>query len=895
LKFFAQTAFQYIEKQIEAHKTKTDKAGKLLFVMPSVPIEVAIRLGSLLQDYCTEHQEISSPLIKIASDLCREWELAVDSAVSQEYAKVMERQWADQRGNLTSYRNIASTDDQLLVVLLIGADRVTDSSSLADFHHCDHSTIWNVELKRSFSIWLQSRLEESSIAFEDETIAHMDEILQPLVERGLADILQISLLLENLNLVSAQDGRDAENILLSGLRCFGLPSFIGFRFSGRRSFGPYLDDAVSFFSYDKFLEDRSRQSALRTIEKFIQHNELGELFDISEREPYRDDQEFIEDLRRYIETRDLGSRTKLLQCDYVTIRDKILGFRPPKDPTPPKETIKKLSGSPIEVVLTALWRSFGEFKRTAAERSVFAHEALCEIRIESRLFKHDCDGESADERQRNAREYIKRLLGGADKLIEDWLSAARLRGAGEDVKIYSRLVRKDLDCQSARTAEPFLHFTIELFGDGWEAPIVNHFAWRLPEIETFRVADVLLKWAGQEIKAIDSYCLPVFHVPYYEELMLAKDDEETRRILFQCIQDEAKSVFNLLTVNDIDSTDPLLPYIHKLAFNYDQFLQAAIANGLHAALQNEWEDLRKSYEQACEAFLGESACVNSALGAFLFRSFLISHQRASAESDRWAWDSFEPSGIITILHPALLEMLQAQIYYLLTSFGVVARNSLRSASMKAFRDVVWRNYVDLAAIQMPLCGLIRDRNKVLDTNTRGENLIHRISDLGAAEASLTTRLLLRYDAFDEDEISDTELFRETRESLLIYRILSEYRKLHPHAEDGLSIAVYQNQNIQPVIAAVDEFLADVFKDRSNDCNEYAMAVTVFTESSDDTSVSRWINQWKERWEAAETYGTLAHYRYSHLSVAHRIVSPDNYYRQFTQLIQSSPKSSVKLV
>jgi DNA phosphorothioation-dependent restriction protein DptH len=66
-----------------------------------------------------------------------------------------------------------------------------------------------------------------------------------------------------------------------------------------------------------------------------------------------------------------------------------------------------------------------------------------------------------------------------------------------------------------------------------------------------------------------------------------------------------------------------------------------------------------------------------------------------------------------------------------------------------------------------------------------------------------------------------------------------------------------------------------------------MSVTVFTESSDDSSVARWIAQWKERWEAAESHGSLAHYRRAQLSVAHRIVSPESHYRQFVDLVGKS--------
>jgi len=894
MRFFAQTVFQHIRRQIERHIQRREIGNKLLFMLPSIPVTAAAEIGNKIVEYCSEHERLLPPLIRIASELFAEWEATRDTVTSKQLEEMLEKGWRDERGNLTSYRNTTVEQNGLLVVVLVGVDKVTDASSLADFHHCDLRTIWETELGHSFEAWVRVALTDASVGFEEDTVEHFNCILSPLVERGLADILQISTLLETLDLSVAQDGRDAEDILLRSLGRFGLPSFAGYRFSSRRSFGQYIEDAISFFSYDAFLEDRARQKALKTIDKFIEHTELGEVFDENYREPFASDEEFVEGLRLYIGSGDTTIREKLRQCDFVTIRDRILKFRAPREPKPKKETVKKLTGGPIEVVLTGLWNTLAEFKKEAIARGVFAHEVLKEIRIDSRLFKHDCDGESSDERTRKALAYLSRLLGGVDRLIEKWIDLAKLCGEGQNVLLRSRLVREDIGddfrVEPARNAEPFLQFSVELIGEDWERPIVKQFAWRLPEIEPYRIADELLQWAADGIKKVqgkakDAYCLPVYHVPYYEELMLAKDDEESRRVLLQCIKDESDCVFNLLYVQDVDKHDPLLRHIQKLAFEYDHFIQKARSTGLYAALGDKWDSLRKAYEQACDAYLRDHDCKSSPLASLIFRSFLIIQQRHSAEGNRWVWDEFEPSSVITILHPALLEMLQAHVLYLLACFNTVAGRELRAPGTSAFREAVWRNYVDLSAIQMPLCGLLKDRNKILDTDVRGENLIHRIGNIGDTEASLTTRMLLRYDTFEEESVSDAELFRKSRESMLIYRILRDYQRLHPHADDGLSIAIYQNQDIQPLIAAVDQFLSEICKERHAHHRKYAMSVTVFTESSDDTSVARWINQWKERWEAAETQGSLAHYRKSRLSVAHRIVSPSNYYQQFRELIR----------
>ena len=120
---------------------------------------------------------------------------------------------------------------------------------------------------------------------------------------------------------------------------------------------------------------------------------------------------------------------------------------------------------------------------------MFAHETLRSIEIESRLFKHDCDGESSDERRNKAIRYLGQLLGGVDRIVEKYLRDSRLCREGCHVR--SQLVRPEVNCPPAGTAEPYLQFMVTVQGEGLDAPVVKQFAWRLPEIQPYCVADEL--------------------------------------------------------------------------------------------------------------------------------------------------------------------------------------------------------------------------------------------------------------------------------------------------------------------------------------------------------------------------------------------------------------------
>jgi len=899
MKYYAQSILNHIQKQVEKYLSQDGICGKLIITMPSVPAQVAQLIGSRLLEYQIRNRSVV-PLVKISSNLMRDWQKSDNLKVRNSCKSILENGWDDQQGNLTAYRNRPAGKDHLLLIVLIGIDRIADSSSLEEFHRCDTNTIWRDEMQESFAHWCEQALKESHIGYERDTLDHFDIVFQALRARGLAGMVELSCFLEKLvhdSLPNVQDGKGAEDCLLNSLAEFNLPSFASYRFSSRRDFRSYLEDAVDFFSYDQFLDERNRTQAVRRIEKYIEQKAPEETKDESYFRPFSDCGELAGGLINYIKSNSGSVHDQLMQSDFVFIRDEILKFRPRKEQKAPKTTIKRLTGSPIDVVLSALWSTLKEFKELAFEHNSLANEILQAINIEAQLFKHDITEGSRQEEEVAARFCLARLLGGVDQLIAEWMDMQKLCGNTSSSKCISRLLNDNIQYQPSRTAEPSLQFSITLQADGWDRPFVKLFAWRLPETEHYRVADELLQLAFEHISVEKDYCLPIFHVPYYNELMQAKDDEETCRVLLQCIKDESNSVINLLSAEDMPRDDHFLTYLEKLAYNYNRFIKKASSSGLHLALEStEWQNLRQSYVLASKAYITTPEFEESHLAKLLFRSFLIVHRRPEKEGLNWVWDDHEQSAIVTILHPALLEMVHARIHYLFTSFLAIASQELKFPGAKhSFRDGLWQNYIDLAAIQMPLCGLIKDRDKILDTNIRGENLIHRIGSVDDDDSPLTTRLMLRYDAQDDEDISDSELFRDSRESTLIFNILNDYRELHPHATDGLSIAVYQNHSIQPIISAVDHFLEEVFKTRPSDAAKFTMSVTVFTDSNDEAGISRWIINWKERWEMAETQESLARYRNSRLSVAHRIVSSKDDYAQFQRLIHDGLEIDIAIL
>ena len=886
MNYFADSAFEMLQAKVQRLREKASLQKRLIITTSAFPADVVLDLGKVLDAFVLSDGQ-ADLVYRIAGNLGQQWLQQQEPA----FQELQARGWIDTSGNLTGYRNAPPpANGKLGLVVLVGADKVTDASGLQDFFRCDPASVWLEQMEESFGTWTRKRLQQAHVAYDDATVDHFDLVLKSLVSQGCADLFQIARLLRDLPLEAggAQDGKDAEQTLLKGLRDLRLPSFCGFSFTRRKALVPYLTAAVRFFRYDIFLEESTRTKALAAVQ-LLQREKATEIEDNSlfkqeERGTFGTDREFIETVGRYVEVEDREAREDLFHSDFVTVHDRILRFRV-KSEREPKETVRRLSGSPVDVALTAIWHALRDCRRDS--RGTRPPE-LRGIRLQGQKFRHDNEGlsdgqnDSAAEKQIRALEYLRRLVHGVDQ----YFANGYLESSGygdEEIEVHSSLYNEDVVCTHARTAEPMLEFTVELaLAEG--TPFTRRYAWRLPEIQSFRIAEELIQWAAEGIvdKATGYPLLPVFHIRYHEELIRAKDDDETRRVLLHAIRDISTTNTNLLSEGW--RNDPLFTYLRELALQYRQFLTAARTNGLHSIFHRdaegrpaEWELLRQRYENASRAFQGEDdQCCNSPMGAMLMRAFLIVASRDSG-GDAWVADAFERSGVATVLHPCVLEMLCDRNAYLFSCFNYAASREWKSdRTGKAFSLTQWQDYLDLATIQMPLAGLISDENLIVDTQVRGEELIHRVGSPADDESPLSTRLLLRYEGFDDDDIADSEMFAESRESRLLEGLLGDYLSTHPHARDGVSVAIYRNQDIQPVISAVHAFLAGLAKGDSpvlspDRQRPYTVSITVFTEAGEDVGIARWIEQWKERWEAAETEDKYEAYRYCRFSIAHRVV------------------------
>lgn len=863
MKYLAETIVRYISE--EAKK----QSGTLRFILPSYSSSLLWNIGVQLEDTFSSMLEYRVKFqCGIAYRLGKEWQEMGDAETRTRFASMKQKGWHNEGNNLTSLRNqIKEAGYDCQVTLLAGYEHIDDQASLQDFFHLDQQSIWELCLKKSFNSWVSSRLERVTELDENDTyIQLISETLTSIYSYGLTDLEGISSFLETRDFIGISSAYEAYRIILNNMEKFGLPCMIGLsRGQSRTKLTAYISSAQEFFDYHKFVNVSDRNKALKKIEVFRNKN----INNVDEEElgPFSTLDDLLVELQDYIQYNRNEERQRLQQADFLLINDKILGFREKKLVKPRKPA--KIKGLPPEVFLHAIWLTLGDLKKAAG--TTLIAEELRSITLRSTLFRHDFeDGEEANDNI-EAKLFLMHALGGMDEYLEGHLEL-KLGEPGYEIPVNIKSMlcfdpnNEALYFQKSSTAEPYLKFEVVLQCETF-VEIRREFLWVLPQNHQFRLLVDLCLWALSAYSD-GGNALPVFAFPYLAEVFQARDEEEVSRLLNTALQSDFCSMEDLLKSEGIESNDPVRPLLTKLSLSYQRFLKMFDEKGFFTAMEQRYTNLRIDYCNATQKYLDKSG--QSTLGPFLLKAFMVVPEKLK-KSGGWGWDRYLQAGVLTPLHPALMDMIYHQNVYLFECFSYYAKRALEAAGEKLLADRNWERVVDLARIQWPVFGTLRDANQVFDTNVQGFGYVHLVGKYEESGTFLNARLLMEYDDEEDEEITDTDLFRSSQASELIKQVIKEYRSLHSFAQDGISIGAYCGGDIQPVISGIDAYLAEMAD------NSYTLQLTIVSDSRDDSTVVRWINAWKDRWQQAELSPRAKHYANCRISVIYRVIcrSPRN--------------------
>ncbi len=882
MKLLADTIVQYVVRASAAD-------GTFRFVLPSYPPRLLLSIGRELEErLCRQTGRRTSFVYGVAHRLGEEWKCSSNAEDRADFESLCQRGWYSAGDNLTGLRNRVRDPrrEDTLVCVLAGYQHIDDRASLQDFFHLDDSHVWEICLRRSFQEWVVAAFRTVLDPTADASaVGHIRDVLTTVYERGLADLLGISTYLEGLDLSGVSTPTEAYALVLRNLAPFGLPPMPGLaRTHRRRRLADYIGPAKDFGSYALFLEEQARRKALDTLRDFAENRPPEPEPELLGR--FRSLDELLAALRRYIEGRSQEDLRRLLAADFTYIHDAILGYRPRKTSVH-KPPVRKVRGVPPEVFLRALWLTLGDYCADAAERSVLPEEDLRSITLRSLRFTHDFvggDEDSSEEEgdRERAHAFLRRVLGGVDNLLEQAIHLGE-HGDSEAIPLRSLLCPSDentvLGYQRRTTVEPKLRFEVVL--ETGDRPFRREFEWCLPQNHPSRLLDELYAWALDEFRH-GSNALPAYAIPYLPEVFQARDEEEVLRILGEALRQPDRKAIDLLAAPGMpESSDPALSPLRKLSGAFQGFLKEFHDNGLFAALDASYDELRLAYRKACEVMLMRP---QTELRPMLLKAFFLVDDKTACQP-QWEWRNHLGCAIATPLHPAVLDMMRHQHTYLCDSFVVCASERLKEPGGRRFTEGAWNRVTDLARIERPIFGILRDAARLLESRVRSYRYVHLIGQAPRPPAQLGAQHLLEAPDEDDEDVTDTELFRETRTSALVCQTLNDYRDLHPHANDGLAVGAYCGGEIQPIIAGIDAFLDRALG--SGASRPYGLKLTIFCAGRDDSSVMRWLDAWRERWQEAELTPGKRHYEGCQISVAYRVVPDEPDHRSLARLLRET--------
>ena len=874
MNLYVETLVKCIRQQLELPE---NVSAPLLFMVPDISGSDAVALRAACENISIaggRHFEIHASRECLAAP---SWSDADRRAFSQD----------DDGPSLTHFRNTQSGENSFTV--LLGTAAAEDGGSLRDFYTCDQETLFRQVMGKSFRAWAFAFLEAGSVSVPQsaERIRDWDktwgrawnDILGAL--RDSTSLAEVSRLLAS---IPATDGDGEEDARLAAVlrNLPGLPNFSGFVEYARNpkkhhTFRFYEEQARDFVNYHgAYLDEGRKKKMLDAIDNYRSASLRAEI----DPSPFATEDALLAALDSYIRTHDTTGLETLKRADFVMIVDKILGTKPHRGTSTreSRDSLKKLSGAPVESLLMGAWVALGRFRQSFENED---GSLVVPERIEFRGFAYKYRREGTANAT-EAREDAKMIFGGLDELLRDHLEGLILQD-GRAVEIDSDLLPNNLQLKNAGQSDPSFEFHVTVHGGN--NSLRARFALLLPDVHSYRLAGGLLlrakaamDAAGRGLAGRDS--LPVFHLPYYSELLHSRDEEETAYVMDAALKADIDvgSFLTYLFTEDwrsVPTAAPLAEDIDAINRAFRTFLDDVAEKGLHAAIGRLNIPFVDAYRKAMDDYIQDSpaAAGASKAAAMLMRAFLfVAEHERQGPNQAWKTAEFESSALVTVLHPALIEMLQAQWTFLFDAFVSAAAESYKSDEDNPFREGRWTYYEDLAEIKYPLTGLPVRQGGAYELTAPGAGLVFRIGSLTPGDALVSTQFLTRDDAGedDEEEIAASELFRETSESRLLRDRLDDYAKMHPESDDGLSLAIFRNEDIQPVLSGLDAFLRSRRR-RAEDVGKFVLCLSVFSESSDTSVVSRWLSAWQDYIESED--GEDAPYPGCEITVLHRLVSP----------------------
>ena len=757
-------------------------------------------------------------------------------------------EWIDESGNLTKYRNEigASDNTRSSILVIVGSDCVDDKSSLAHFLDLGVSSVYKDAMHGSFADWIEK--------IEDETGAVSGSYTESLLKCVLnyTDLIKLDAYLCQLDYVNSYDiysaiGRDLYKI--------GIPAIHGEdgKSSSHGNLKTLYDNAMTIFSGAYILDDvkvrKSKASITALKEKlagspanweYIEKrlNEHPEAYSV-----YDDVFAYLDDCIRIIEPGCPDSvKTKLLQTDVFTLIELVFLFREKKSQK--KMKAFPVYGMPLEAILSAIWNALGIVIPSKGSWGINS----ISITPSSFLHNWEIDGPTdIAEPDYIYKETILPLLGGLDSIIESRVF--------EEMKVYPQFAEAEMtsslesfeewkDKIHKRNVIPNFSFYINIvMANGNKMSFEYKYAYR---DDSAAIYSINLIRTITELKEKESWnlVLPAIGMNKYSEMFDKPEDEVNLFFSSEISKIASITVYDLLKHSNLDTAEQDL--VHDVINGFDIFCDKVLNKGLYAAVMDYSSQFCNSYSEMLDYFSTSDNPALKTIKQAIIRSFWIIDPVKDEEA---LYSKDFGSGIVSIIHPAMIDMFNMQINYLATSFVstmnevfIIDGNSGTSSNSVFIFDQL----VDYASLMSPIPCMIKSDEKILDA--KGSELLYMLGVPDKDSSARPSSIICQY---EEDEMAETLLTKSTQQSTLIYRLLKDYYDTYMMARTSMRISVLFAEDVHAILSGILQYW-EYTKKMKKDCidtNVYDMEVTFYTLPEDERNTLKWITMFDKFLEA----------------------------------------------
>jgi len=865
-----------IKQKIESNTSSADSTVQFKIPSDVFPLSVIYHVLESIQE-CYSLDANKRVTIKIASQAFKYWEES-ENDERKIIKKINENHhsWVDTRGNLTFYRNdLATSPDKDIqqILILVGGDKVNDQASLEHIPTIGIHEIWTQGMNSSFNSWIKEAArgtsQEERLQDDRSLLYDCDALLK--IVLLYTDQLVIAEYLESLPIeIDSDNGSTLFDSIAMHLDKLQLGSCLTVDRKKPRwksDLQNVLTQTYSFFSGHIALETAKYSRCLKSVQDIynnlatdeISTKKLSFLNNRDKVYPTFESPESYIDACKSVLKKTADERTieKLRQCDSLSLINKVLKYKVSKKKTKTSDT--EVFGNPFEMVLSALWDSLALYTRS----EFLGFEEIYSIKIEPVNFFHNVPAADinnnavvGDQSDFIFEEKLLTLLGGIDEVLNNRVISELKESFSPEFNFNSQLGDKNsyIGKTTAKPASiPALQFVIIINDE-----LSTKYIWKIADTNAFTISGNLIKVVDEQISIYKpNVFLPTFKIRDFQEVFSMLSEDDMRESFLSSIGRSKDTIIENLLDNLPNESVNSNYYIRfsSLGSVALRFYKAYAKQGLYYALESIMQkEFVNSYSSLLDSIVDEAFDYDDLFFPLLTYAFwMIDFQLL--KNDSWKYDGYLKSGIISLLHPAMIEMLHSQMVFLADSFidqFMNAKHLLENKGRMTIR--MWSRSIELATLQSPIPCLLINRSNI-STRVRGEDVFYRI---GIQSGSVDdTVLLTRFRMANEDDydtISDSALTRIGEESALLKRLLSDYFHVYALAQDGVNIAIFKNYNIQPIIASLIALVKEVVpqgetaSDRWYDEHPFTLNITFYSDTSDDSGISNWINRLQDYWE-----------------------------------------------